>query len=119
MPTPPTRATTRRHTIRIVAIVLLLAVLALAWLALGKPQEVAGFERPDHHYKVVVLRRSTGWSAAMPGQSGDAPGFVRLYDASGHLLQQTRVDMVQVVDRVDWQDRRVSIKLVAEWPLPD
>ena len=119
MTPPPAPATTRRRTVRIVAIVLLLAVLVIAWLALGKPQEIASFERPDHHYKVVVLRRSAGWPAMMPGQSGDAPGFVRLYDRSGRLLQETRVDMVQLVDGVDWQDRRVVIKLVAEWPLPD
>jgi hypothetical protein len=41
------------------------------------------------------------------------------YDRSGRLLQETRVDMVQVVDGVDWQDRRAVIKLVADWPLPD
>ena len=119
MPTPPALATTRRRTVRIVAIALLLAVLVFAWLALGKPQVVATFERPDHHYKVVVVRRSAGWPAMLPGQSGDAPGLVRLYDRSGRLLQETRVDMVQVVAGVDWQDRRAVIKLVADWPLPD
>ncbi len=121
MPFPPHRtlSTTRRRTVRVVAIVPLLAVLAIAWLALGKPQEVAAFERPDHHYEVVVVRRSAGWPGTMPGQSGDAPGFVRLYDHSGRLLQETRVDMVQAVEGVDWQDRRAVIKLVADWPLPD
>jgi hypothetical protein len=115
----PAPATTRRWPLRIVAIVLLLAVLAIAWATLGKPQQVASFERPDHHYKVIVTRRSTAWPAAMPGQAGDAPGFVRLYDRSGRLLQETRVDMVQIVEGVDWQDRRAVIKLVADWPLPD
>ena len=116
---PPAPAKMSRRTVRIIAIVLLLAILATAWLALGKTQEVATYERPDHRYKVVVVRRFTGWPAAMPGQSGDAPGFVRLYDRSGRLLHETPVDMVQVVDGVDWQDRRAVIKLVADWQVPD
>ena len=97
----------------------LAALAALAWTATGKPQQVASYERPDHRYKVVVTRRSTGWLAAMPGQSGDAPGFVRLYDRSGRLMQQARVDTVDLIDGVDWQSSRVVIKLVADWPLPD
>ncbi|MEP6502339.1 MAG: hypothetical protein ABJD97_03340 [Betaproteobacteria bacterium] len=118
-PTSSTPAASRRWTARIVAIVVLIVILVVAWTALGKPQEVASFERPDHHYKVVVVRRATWWHAAMPGQAGDAPGLVRLYGRSGSMMQQARVDRVQVVDGVEWQDRRVVIKFVAEWPLPD
>lgn len=55
----------------------------------------------------------------MPGQSGDAPGVVRLYNRRGDLLQETKVEMVQLVDHVEWTDRKVRIKLVAEWELPD
>ena len=119
VPTSSPPAAPRRWTARIVAIAVLAAIVALAWATLGRPQEVAAFERPDHHYKVVVMRRSTRWRAAMPGQSGDAPGLVRLYDRSGRLLQQAPVDVVQVVDGVEWQDRRVVVKLVADWELPD
>ena len=101
------------------AVVLLAAVLVAVATMLSQPQEVAAFERPDHRYKVILMRKSAWWRAAMPGQSGDAPGLVRLYDRSGHLLDEAPVEMVQIVDGVEWQDHRVVIKLVADWALPD
>ena len=55
----------------------------------------------------------------MPGQAGDAPGVVRLYDRQGRLLHETRVDMVQRVQKVEWTEKAVGIKLVADWSLPD
>ena len=54
----------------------------------------------------------------MPGGSGDAPGFVRLYDDRGHTLNDQGVDMVNRIDRVSWEEGRVDIKLFAEWELP-
>jgi hypothetical protein len=53
----------------------------------------------------------------MPGQSGDAPGTVRLHDRSGRVLRETDVDMVQRVDHVEWDADSVHVKLVADWPL--
>lgn len=119
IPTASTPAPSRQWPARIGAAAVTVAILALAWIALDKPREVASFERPDHHYKVVVLRRPTWWRAAMPGQSADAPGLVRLHDRSGRLLQEAPVEMVQIVEGVEWQDRRVTVKLVATWSLPD
>jgi hypothetical protein len=55
----------------------------------------------------------------MPGQASDAPGRVQLYDRHGKLLRETKVEMVQLVDHVDWTEKKVRIKLVAEWDLPD
>jgi hypothetical protein len=78
----------------------------------------ATFTRPDGHYRVVVLRR-TVWPGMMPGQGGDAPGTVRLLDRQGKVLRQAAVEMVQLVDQVEWSDRKVYVKLVAEWELPD
>lgn len=82
------------------------------------PEEYASFMRPDGNYRVVVVRIPK-WPALMPGQAGDAPGKVRLYDSEGRVLHETKVEMVQLVDHVDWMDRRVRIKLVGEWELPD
>lgn len=99
----------------------LLLLLATGWYAWGvrdRPEEYAVFSRPDAHYKVVVIRKKT-WSAIMPGQAGDSPGIVRLYDRQGKLLRQVDVEMVQLVERVDWLDKKVSIKLLADWDLPD
>ena len=101
--------------------VALLVMGGFAWMATTRLEPFAAFERPDHHYRVLVLCKRSGWPGGVgrPGQSGDAPGEVRLLDRSGHVLESTSVDMVQVVENVDWQDRRVVIKLVADWPLPD
>jgi hypothetical protein len=76
------------------------------------------FTRPDGRYQVVVLRR-TVWPSAMPGQGGDAPGTVQLRNQGGMVLRQVDVEMVQLVDQVEWTDRTVHIKLVADWELPD
>lgn len=55
----------------------------------------------------------------MPGQYGDAPGYIRLYDNAGHVLAETDVVMVQIADRVTWEKNKVNIWLVAEWDLPN
>jgi hypothetical protein len=93
-------------------------IIGIWWTTVTSFEEYARFERPDGRYHVVVMRREIR-PAMMPGQSGDAPGVVRLYDQQGRLMQETDVDMVQRVDRVYWEDKRISIKLIADWPLPD
>ena len=55
----------------------------------------------------------------MPGQAGDAPGRVMLYNRVGELLHETSVEMVQLVQKVEWTEKSVSIKLIAEWDLPN
>ena len=95
----------------------IIAAGAIAYASL-RPSEYATFTRPDGNYRVVVLRR-TVWPSMMPGQSGDAPGTVQLQDRRGKVLHQADVEMVQLVDQVEWSDRKVEIKLVAEWDLPD
>lgn len=108
---------------RTIALLLGLALLALIALFLhfGAPglleQEYRSFPSPDGRYRVVVFRRPT-FPALMPGQSGDSPGTVRLYDQAGNVLRVAKVEMVQLVDRVDWESDKVVIKLVADWDLP-
>ena len=110
-----------RRAAPLAVLVALLVLGGFAWMATTRLERYATFERPDHRYQVVVLRKRSGWPGGVgrPGQSGDAPGEVRLVDRSGHVLESSSVDMVQVVDNVDWQDKHVVIKLVADWPLPD
>ena len=108
----------RRYAATLVVAVAFAALLAFSWMAGTRLDPVATFERPDHRYSVIVLRKHGIWPGH-PGQAGDAPGVVRLVDRSGRVLDETSVDMVQLVETVDWQDRRVAIKLVADWPLPD
>lgn len=75
-------------------------------------------DSPDGNYKIVVSASPLFFST-MPGQGGDAPGYVRLYDKQGRLLQEKEIDMVQNIDQVHWADKKVYIKLFAEWELPN
>jgi hypothetical protein len=51
----------------------------------------------------------------MPGQAGDAPGTVRLVNAAGRRLAETPVEMVQLVQRVDWSGGHARIDLIVDW----
>lgn len=97
-----------------------LAASLLWWLKTSSValEEYASFTRPDQHYKILVMRKRM-WNALMPGQTSDSPGVVWLLDKDGNVLNQAAVEMVQLVDHVDWQDKKVSIKLIADWDLPD
>jgi hypothetical protein len=121
MPEPALSTDSARHRRRLALAALLCCVVIAAGAityARLRPSEYATFTRPDGNYRVVVLRR-TVWPAMLPGQSGDAPGTVQLQDRRGRVLHQVDVAMVQLVDQVEWSDRKVDIKLVAEWDLPD
>ena len=73
---------------------------------------------PDGKYKLVVYGTKV-FPMIMPGAAGDVPGFVRLYKADGVLLNQKDVDMVQLIDEVEWDEKKVYIKLFAEWRLDE
>jgi len=99
-------------------LVLLACATALLAAPISSAQDleiVRTFSRPDGAYRVVLLRRPL--PATMPGQAGDAPGVVRLYDRTGRLLAEADVEMVQLVESVDWSNDKASIKLVVEWDL--
>lgn len=84
----------------------------------SKLEKYQTFDSPDGRFKIVVMRKSKFFGLA-PGQAGDAPGEVRLLDKDGNILQKTDVEMVQIVEKVEWKPRSVHIKLVADWELPD
>jgi hypothetical protein len=70
----------------------------------------------DGKFEMLVCRTP---SAGMPGQSGDAPGFIRLLDKrSGSILNEADLEMVQVYPGVEWTKDTAHIKLIADWPLP-
>jgi hypothetical protein len=92
------------------------AILAICSVLAGcKPDLYRTFERPDALYRVEVWRQPQ--LSAMPGQSGDAPGTVRLVDAAGKKLAEAPVEMVQLVDEVDWSDNHARIDLNVDWDL--
>lgn len=81
-------------------------------------QEYSKFDSPDGKYKIVVLRKSSFFGSS-PGQGGDSPGEVRLVNENGDVLNKTDVEMVQLVENVQWDDKKVYIKLIADWDLPE
>ena len=81
-------------------------------------EKYAAFDSPDGKYQIVVMRDKELLGTA-PGQAGDSPGEVRLVNKNGDILEQTDVEMVQLVENVEWTDKSVYIKLVADWTLPE
>ncbi|HXI71019.1 MAG TPA: hypothetical protein VNN22_11755 [Verrucomicrobiae bacterium] len=87
-----------------------------AWHRSGA-EEYRSYLSPDGRFKMVVYR--IPMIMAMPGQSGDASGFVRLCDQrSGRVLYQKDVEMVQGIDQFEWSPTNLYIKLFADWRLP-
>jgi hypothetical protein len=104
---------------------LLLAISCVVAIAIGylywKSTRLERYEAiwsPDTRFQIVVFRKPI-WPSAMPGQSSDAPGIVRLYDRSGHLLNEASIGMVQQVNDIQWSGDRVMVPLVFDWKLPN
>lgn len=99
--------------------VLLIAFISLYFIMkYFSEEEYRTFRSPQGHYVVTVFRAPV-FPSIMPGQSGDAPGVVKLFDYKGKVLQKSKVEMVQLVDTVEWEINKVRIKNVAEWNLPE
>ncbi len=95
-------------------------VLLAYFGAFSMSEEHLTFTRPDGKYRVVVSKKTPFLNLKSTiGGSSDTPGLVQLYDQHGKLLQETKVDLVQQVENVEWLPKSVYIKLVAEWSLPD
>lgn len=93
----------------------LASALGLVWLRFEEPY--VDFPSPDGRYKVLVYRRP-GLLAMAPGQSGDAPGRVLLVDSKGHVLKESPVEMVQLVEVPAWRADAVEVRPFGDWPLP-
>lgn len=107
------------------AALLLAAVLGLgAWFSVTPSARKAccssvykTFASPDQRFQLTVFRVGWPWPMA-PGSAGDAPGYMRLYTHDGTVLQEQDLQMVQLVDQVHWEPRRVEVRLIADWALP-
>lgn len=75
------------------------------------------FASPDGRFELVVYRHSVGFMG--PGQSGDAPGYLELREVqTGRVLGICDVEMVQLVENVDWSPANVHVRLLTTWSLP-
>lgn len=116
----------RAHRYRLYAIVpcfrIWLSLFVFLALGLGGCQgsTYLAHSSPDGRF-CVVLRRYPQLMA-MPGQSGDAPGVIELYAASGKQLAEIDLPMMQSFQEVRWKDYQVDV--VADlrpvtWTLPE
>lgn len=108
-----------RHSKLLLCLALAIGVAAcLAWFW---PQPKGELDRtyasPDGRYEIVVYRKPL--SFAMPGQGSDAPGYFQLRDVqTGRVLHERKIEMVQLVDRINWSATNVDVHLLADWRLP-
>lgn len=72
------------------------------------------FNSPHSGHRVEVFKLYTPFSM-MPGSTGDSPGYVRLFSPTGDLLNEERIEMVQLVETVEWSSNQMSIKFIADW----
>ena len=112
----PEPAAKKRIVIAVFAVIALIAVFAI-WQRVHLAQYRV-INSPDSRFRLVVYRRQL-WPSTMPGQGSDAPGLVRLYDRSGHLLDEAEIPMVQQINDLEWSKDRVTVPLVFDWKLPD
>jgi peroxiredoxin len=104
----------------IVGLVFVIVVLALTLMLVrrSKGEEYRRYSSPDGRFRVVVFRIPSAF--AMPGGSSDAPGYIQLKDAkTGRVLREQEVELVQLVDHVEWSATNVCIRLLADWSLPE
>jgi len=95
----------------------MLVAFGLHALRRSGAKEYRTFASPDGRFQIVVYRIPS--LIAMPGQSSDSPGYFQLRDArTGRVLQERSVEMVQLVDWVEWSRTNVDVRLLADWSLP-
>jgi hypothetical protein len=105
-----------RRSILICGVLMVLVVAAHYWRR-AAAEVYHTFASSDGRFKVVVYRIPS--IVAAPGDSGGARGYVRLYDSqTGRVLAQKDVEMVQLIDQMDWSRTNVHINLFADWRLP-
>ncbi len=76
---------------------------------------------PDRAWTLTVCRRPMTF--AMPGGSGDAPGWIVLRDAEGAIRGVVHLDMMQLLAELGpaggtrWEAERVVLSGLADMPL--
>ena len=109
----------RKWPIAVFVVFVLASLVAYGLRALRKSaaEEYRTFASPDGRFQIVVYRIPS--PVAMPGQSSDAPGYFQLRDTrTSRVLQERSVEMVQLVDRIEWSPTNVEVRLLADWRLP-
>jgi hypothetical protein len=103
---------------------MVLAVLLVGFVAWGLrawrragAEEYRTFASPDGRFQIVVYRIPS--RVALPGHGSDAPGYFQLREArTGRVLRERSVEMVQLVDGIEWSPTHVDVPPLADWRLP-
>lgn len=108
----------RRGLLLLPALLLVAALLPEGRLGCAEP-ELREWS-PDGAWSLTLCRRPTWF--AMPGGSGDAPGWIVLRDAQDGIRGVVDLSMVQAYGSAtgastQWEPDRVRVQLVAELPL--
>ncbi len=75
------------------------------------------FTSPDKNHR-IDLYGYKNFGFAMPGSAaGDEPGYIRLYNKENVMLNEKEIEMIQLVETVNWTKETVHIKLIANWKL--
>lgn len=95
------------------------AILAAGWSATRRAgaREYRRFASPDGRFEIVAYRFPMMF--CLPGGNSDAPGYFQLLDKkTDAVMHEQSVEMVQLVERVEWSPTNVVVHLLAEWKLP-
>lgn len=100
-------------------LVSLLLIWGFMW-KLGQRLDLVGsYERPDHQYQLVLLRKHSVWSHGTPERITEMPGVARLVDRTGKVLEERSVDLMKTNGKPEWRDHRVVLAPQVDWSLPD
>lgn len=118
----PASSSLRRRLWPWLCITLSVAALALLLVPegrLGCADPTARETSPDDAWTLTLCRRPMWF--AMPGGSGDAPGWIVLRDAEGAIRGVSEIGMVQLYGAggggTVWRQDQVAVPLIAELPL--
>jgi MFS family permease len=84
------------------------AVGGIAWYGNYRLSATEAFHEnsPDGRFQIVVYRLPN--YSMTPGGYSDAPAVIKLFDSSGHLLEQSDLPMLQLAE-VEWSENSVVI----------
>jgi hypothetical protein len=73
---------------------------------------------PDgRFYAVVTSPIWQSYVSVMPGGGSDKSGYVTVYTREGKSCGRAPVEMVWMIQDMEWSETNAELKLVAEWDL--
>lgn len=102
----------------LLAIFGILAIVTLREVQIVLAKDVSRYPSPNNDFTVVLKRLPYFSVFSAPGSSGDAPALVVLETSSGKKLKSVRLEMVQMLNSVQWKEDSVVINETISWSIP-